>query len=234
MAAWNFARPVVFHATGSIFKCMWKECWARKWIPVSTHPSTFDVLDNGDFYAAYYGGDGEYAWNTAVYGTRRLKGETTWSRACCHCQQPVSIHGQSRALAGAGRGGLAFLRGSVLSTWSSSRIMAKISRDRCESWSDAFPITFEEGTTHSRPIVLQNGGYLLPIYHETGRDTEKTGADTSSLFLRLAPGSRSWRLPTRSIQGWAIFNRPWFLSETIVTWLFVVVGVTMNQATMVM
>ena len=33
------------------------------------HPSTFDVLDNGDFYAAYYGGDGEYAWNTAVYGT---------------------------------------------------------------------------------------------------------------------------------------------------------------------
>ena len=158
------------------------------------HPSTFEVLDNGDFYAAYYGGGGEYAWNTAVYGTRRLKGETAWSEPVAIASNPFQSMGNPVLWQAPGGDVWLFFVVRFGDTWSSSRIMAKISRDRCESWSDAFPITFEEGTmVRSRPIVLQNGGYLLPIYHETGRDTEKTGADTSSLFLRLAPGSRSWK-----------------------------------------
>lgn len=158
------------------------------------HPSTFEVLDNGDFYAAYYGGGGEYAWNTAVYGTRRLKGETAWSEPVAIASNPFQSMGNPVLWQAPGGDVWLFFVVRFGDTWSSSRIMAKISRDRCESWSDAFPITFEEGTmVRSRPIVLQNGGYLLPIYHETGRDTEKTGADTSSLFLRLAPGSRSWQ-----------------------------------------
>ena len=36
----------------------------------------------------------------------------------------------------------------------------------------------------NRPIVLDNGDYLLPVYHETGHDTEVVGADSTSLFLR--------------------------------------------------
>ena len=68
-------------------------------------------IDNGDFTGLLwrrrrirleYGG----LWNQ----TPERRDDVV--RACCHCQQPVSIHGQSRALAGAGRGGLAFLRGS--------------------------------------------------------------------------------------------------------------------------
>ena len=43
-----------------------------------------------------------------------------------------------------------------------------------------------------QPIVLGNGDYLLPIYHETGSDTEMTGADTTSRFLRKRPDSLEW------------------------------------------
>ena len=34
------------------------------------HPSSFDELDNGDLYLAYYGGAGEYSSGTVVYGAR--------------------------------------------------------------------------------------------------------------------------------------------------------------------
>jgi predicted neuraminidase len=40
--------------------------------------------------------------------------------------------------------------------------------------------------------VLHNGDYLLPVYHETGADTEFTGADTTSRFLRMKAGSTEW------------------------------------------
>jgi predicted neuraminidase len=79
------------------------------------------------------------------------------------------------------------------STWSTSRIGAKVSDDRGMTWSDVFMITWDEGTmVRSRPIVLGDGHYLLPIYHETGEDTEMTAPDTGSLFLRFDPMNRQW------------------------------------------
>lgn len=54
-------------------------------------------------------------------------------------------------------------------------------------------LTFDEGTmVRSHPIVLHDGAYLMPIYHETGEDTELVGPDTSSLFLRFDPVRMSW------------------------------------------
>ncbi len=55
----------------------------------------------------------------------------------------------------------------------------------------------------NRPIVLESGAYLLPIYHETGHDPEKVGADSCSLFLRLDPGTKTWTKtgPIRSPKG---------------------------------
>ena len=34
------------------------------------HPPSITELDNGDLYVVYYGGDGEYEGDTAVYGSR--------------------------------------------------------------------------------------------------------------------------------------------------------------------
>ena len=43
-----------------------------------------------------------------------------------------------------------------------------------------------------RPIVLKDGDYLLPIYHETGNDPEKVGADSTSLFMKFNSSKRTW------------------------------------------
>ena len=43
------------------------------------HPACMTELSNGDLYLVYYGGAGEYAVDTAVFGSRLKKGETTWT-----------------------------------------------------------------------------------------------------------------------------------------------------------
>ncbi len=43
------------------------------------HPASMTELKNGDLYLVYYGGAGEYAIETAVFGSRLKKGEAKWS-----------------------------------------------------------------------------------------------------------------------------------------------------------
>jgi predicted neuraminidase len=43
-----------------------------------------------------------------------------------------------------------------------------------------------------RPIVLASGDYLLPVYHETGADTESVGPDSTSRFLRYSVQQKRW------------------------------------------
>ena len=44
------------------------------------HPASITELDNGDLYLVYYGGAGEYADGSGVYGARLSKGQSTWSK----------------------------------------------------------------------------------------------------------------------------------------------------------
>jgi predicted neuraminidase len=79
------------------------------------------------------------------------------------------------------------------STWSTSRIQAKISRDGAVTWSDPMLVTMTEGMmVRSRPLALANGDILLPAYHETGHDTEMVGPDSCSLFFRWDARSYTW------------------------------------------
>ena len=157
------------------------------------HPSSFDELDNGDLYLAYYGGAGEYSSGTVVYGARLNKGSSHWS-------QPKRIAGNPfRSLGNPvvwqGPDGLVWLFYVTRfgDTWSTSRIKVKISRDGAVSWSDSALLTIEPGTmVRAHPIVLQTGEYLLPIYHETGHDTELVGPGTTSFFLRYNPSNKKW------------------------------------------
>jgi len=152
------------------------------------HPSSFTELDNGDLYLAYYGGAGEYARSTSVFGSRLARGSGQWTEPVAIARNPYQSMGNP--VVWQAPDGALWLYYVVRfgETWSTSRIMAKLSRDRGATWSDAMMVTFEEGTmVRSRPIALADGRYLLPIYHETGADTEKTGADTSSLFLKFDP-----------------------------------------------
>lgn len=157
------------------------------------HPACLTELDNGDLYLVYYGGKGEYATDTTVYGSRKAKGSSSWS-------SPVPIaHDPFRSV---GNGviwqapdGLVWLFYVVRDgeTWSTSRVQFKVSRDRAATWSDASVLSNEPGTmVRNRPIVLSDGHYLLPTYHETGHDTEVVGPASTSRFVRFNPKTNAW------------------------------------------
>jgi predicted neuraminidase len=178
------------------------------------HPACLTELKNGDLYLVYYGGAGEYAIETAVFGSRLKKGEAQWT-----APKPIA----SDPLRSVGNGviweapdGVVWLFYVVRygATWSTSRIQCKLSHDNAVTWSDASVLSLDEGDmVRGRPIVLDNGDYLLPIYHETGHDPESVGPDSTSLFLRFDPAKKTWtktgaiRSPKGNIQPAAVqFN----------------------------
>jgi len=171
------------------------------------HPACMTELTNGDLYLVYYGGEGEYATDTAVYGSRLKRGRTTWSAPEPIARDPFRSLGNG--VVWQAPDGLVWLFYVVRygETWSTSRIQAKVSRDGAATWSDAFMLHDSAGMmVRNQPIVLHDGSYLLPIYHETGHDTEAVGPDSTSRFLRYDAKTHVWkelgaiRSPTGNIQ----------------------------------
>ena len=157
------------------------------------HPASITQLENGDLYIAYYGGEFEYSDKTAVYGSRRVAGENEWS----HPEEIASVpfHGVGNPVVWQAPDGLVWLFFNVQfgDTWSNARVKAKISHDGGHSWTDSFMLAMEEGSmVRGQPIVLKNGDYLLPMYHETGDDRERMDDSTSSYFLRYNPETKTW------------------------------------------
>jgi len=157
------------------------------------HPASFTELANGDLYLAYYGGSGEYATDTAVYGMRLPTGQKHWTRPVVIADTPFRTDGNSVVWQAPDAVVWLFYLTRYGQTWSDSRIKFKISRDGANTWSDSDMLGFEQGTmVRAAPIVLKNGDYLLPIYHETGNDREIVGADTTSLFFRRDAKTGEW------------------------------------------
>ncbi len=137
------------------------------------HPACMTELKNGDLYLVYYGGGGEYAIDTAVFGSRLKKGETHWTSPKPIAHDPFRSVGNG--VIWEAPDGVVWLFYVVRygETWSTSRLQFKVSHDNAVTWSDASVLSLDEGDmVRGRPIVLNNGDYLLPIYHETGHDPE--------------------------------------------------------------
>ncbi len=163
------------------------------------HPATITELTNGDLFIAFYGGDGEYQGDTAVYGMRLEKGSTNWSPPQIIADTPHRSEGNGAIWQAPDGLVWLFYITNYGPTWSSARIKYKVSRDGAHTWSDPYMLSFEQGTmVRSAPIVLNDGDYLLPVYHETGEDREQTAADTCSYFLRYHPADHTWT-PTNRI-----------------------------------
>ena len=158
------------------------------------HPASITELKNGDLYLVYYGGEGEYAKDTGVFGARLKAGSRRWSAPRVLARDPFRSLGNG--VIWQAPDGLVWLFYVVRwgDTWSTSRIQAKVSHDGAAAWSDSFVISETEGDmVRGAPIVLDTGEYLLPLYHETGGDPERVGADSASKFLRFDPTARKWR-----------------------------------------
>ncbi len=168
------------------------------------HPACIEQFSNGDLYIAYYGGDGEYAERTAVYGMRKTAGADGWSEPTVIAETPFYSDGNPVVWQAPDSVVWLFYVCRFGDTWSTSRIKAKLSYDSGVTWTDSFLVAMEEGMmVCNKPIVLNNGDYLLPVYHETGFDTESVGPDSTSRFLRFTPGQKVWTemQPVRSARG---------------------------------
>ena len=88
--------------------------------------------------------------------------------------------------------------------WDSSRITAKISAMELGTWSESFQITFEPGTmVRNRPILVGNGDYLPPVYHEVGNDPRAlTGLHL--VLHALGPSDGYLTESNASAPAWAI------------------------------
>ena len=157
------------------------------------HPACLTELSNGDLYLVYYGGQGEYAKDTTVFGARLPKGRKTWTKPVALARDPFRSVGNG--VIWQAPDGLVWLFYVVRfgETWGTSRIQAKVSKDLAQTWSDSFPIALEAGMmVRNRPIVMQDGSYLLPVYFEDGADTENVGPKSTSRFLKFDPAAGTW------------------------------------------
>src|SRR5438445_3204124 len=158
------------------------------------HPARIEELRNGDLYLVYYGGEGEYATDTGVFGSRLKKGGRKWASPILIAHDPFRSVGNG--VIWQAPDGLVWLFYVVRygPTWSTSRVQAKVSHDNAVTWSDAFPLVSDEGVmVCNKPIVLHNGDYLLPLYFESGHDPEFTGPDSSGTFLRYDLKTKEWK-----------------------------------------
>ncbi len=157
------------------------------------HPASIAALTSGDLLMVYYGGEGEYANDTRVYLSRLKQGSATWTAPKLVAKDPFRSLGNGVVWEAPDHRLWLFYVVRFGETWSSSRIAAKVSDDQGETWSDSSLMTLEEGwMVRGKPIVLSSGEYLLPIYHETGYDTERVPPDTTSLFLIYNPAKKTW------------------------------------------
>jgi len=157
------------------------------------HPAAITELTNGDMLLAWYGGDGEYAANTGVYGMRLPKGSKKWHAPVLLAKDPFRSVGNPAVWQAPD--GLVWLFYVVRfgDTWSEGRIAAKVSSDGAKTWSDPSIISLERGTlVRGKPIVLSDGRYLLPVYREAGEDREFVGEDTVSFGLICDPKTKLW------------------------------------------
>lgn len=157
------------------------------------HPACMCELADGDLYLVYYGGGGEYATDTSVHGSRLPRGRAEWSPPRVIAHDPFRSVGN--AVVWQAPDGPVWLFYVVRdgATWSTSRIQFKVSKDGARTWSDASVLSLEAGTmVRNRPIVLSDGDYLLPAYHETGNDPEFVGPESTSLFFRFDRRKSTW------------------------------------------
>lgn len=163
------------------------------------HPASITELDNGDLLICYYGGGGEYEDDSKVWGTRKKKGEDAWGPPIVFADTP--FRGEGNPIIWQAPDGVVWLFyvQRYGDTWSEARIKAKLSYDGAQTWSDSFMVAFDMGMmARGLPIVLNDGDYLLPVYHETGDDREKMPNDTASMFLRYSPKTHAFT-PTNKI-----------------------------------
>jgi predicted neuraminidase len=146
----------------------------------SVHASTITMLPDGGLLAAWFGGTREGASDVSIYQSCFNRQTRSWakpsvvtnrSQASRELGRHVKKLGNPVLFADcSGRIWLYFVTVSV-GGWSGGSISVKFSDDQGETWSAArrlitSPFLNVSTLVRATPIALEDGGLLLPVYHE--------------------------------------------------------------------
>ena len=171
------------------------------------HPASITELANGDWYIAYYGGSGEYSPDTAVYGSRRVVGETAWSPPAVIADTPFQSDGNP--VIWQAPDGVVWLFYVNLDgdTWSDARVKAKISLDGAVTWSDSFVLSDEVAWCVVSPLCSTMAITCYPCIRKQGMIAKSWEATPPATFCGSTQRLKSGRRPIASIRRLAICRR---------------------------
>lgn len=167
----------------------------------SSHASTVVELANGDLLCAWYAGRQEAAADVAVWYSRRARAAEAWTPPAILADDPKHPEGNPVLFEDPrGRVWLFYVTmyGEGVEGWDTCKVKCKWSQDKGQTWSATRILRNELGwMTRNKPIVLDDGDWLLPIYDERvwtsrvmiTRDNGRTWRDSAGIVAPGHPGN---------------------------------------------
>jgi len=150
----------------------------------SSHASTIVELANGDLLCAWYAGQQEGARDVAVWYSRKAPGASRWTAPAILADDPKHPEGNPVLFADPGGRVWLFYVTMYGNDWETCKVKCKWSDDRGQTWSATRILRDELGwMPRNKPIVIDNGDWLLPIYDERV---------WTSRVMMSTDGGRSW------------------------------------------
>lgn len=162
---------------------------------VQNHAANLMPLPNGDLACVWFGGSQEGKADISIYFSRLPKGADCWDQAVKLSDDDTRSE-QNPVLFPAPDGTLwLFYTAQKSGNQDTSIIRYRTSDDNGRTWG-AIGVLFDQpGTFVRQPVVvLDNGDWLLPVFHCRNRPGEKwVGNDDVSAVRISADQGRSWR-----------------------------------------
>jgi predicted neuraminidase len=144
------------------------------------HAPTIAPLPSGELLVAWYGASGPRAYDAAVYGARGAGDR--WSAPATWASTP-GLPDANPVLFRDPQSGLWLFYATHLGGFSLSWLRYRRSADGGRTWGPSRTLTRIPGyLPRTKPIVLEDGAWVLPVYHE----------DLGSRFLRSADRGATW------------------------------------------
>jgi predicted neuraminidase len=164
---------------------------------VQNHAANLAVLANGDLAAVWFGGTQEGIPDISVYFSRLAKDGDRWSMPQKLSDDPTRSE-QNPVLFQAPGGELWLIWTAQISgNQDTSLVRKRVSRDDGQSWGPIetlFPAPEGHGLfVRQPPLVLDNGDWIVPVFHCVGTPGAKWVGDHDVSAVRVSSDAgRSW------------------------------------------
>ncbi len=190
------------------------------------HSATAVELANGDIRVFWYGGMREGSRDTSIYSRVLNKAQHSWSdidkimtrqQVASDTRRTIRKLGNPVAVANGHELRLFFVTTSI-GGWATSSINLSVSGDNGQTWGKvsrliSSPLVNISTLVRNPPLLTENGGLLLPVYHElVGKFSELLQLDGSGNVInkfRISDGIRAMQpllLPVDSTHAFTLMR----------------------------